>query len=36
MSGVCEICDKKTTFGNTVSHSHRKTRRTFKANIQKA
>ena len=35
MSRVCEICGKKTSFGNNVSHSHRKTRRTFKPNIQK-
>ncbi len=31
----CEFCDKKITFGNTVSHSHRKTNRTWKANIRK-
>jgi len=36
MSRVCEICGKKTSFGNNVSHSHKKTRRTFKPNIQKA
>ncbi len=36
MSGVCEICGKKTAFGNIVSHSHRKTKRTFKSNIHKA
>lgn len=35
MSRVCEICDKKTSFGNNVSHSHRKTRRTFKPNVHK-
>ncbi|MBO4283324.1 MAG: 50S ribosomal protein L28 [Clostridia bacterium] len=31
----CEFCDKKIAFGNTVSHSHRKTNRTWKANIRK-
>lgn len=36
MSGVCEICGKKTAFGNSVSHSHKKTKRAFKANIHKA
>jgi large subunit ribosomal protein L28 len=36
MSGICKICGKKTAFGNSVSHSHRKTRRTFKPNIHKA
>ena len=30
----CEICDKDTTFSKTVSHSHRRTNRTVKANIQ--
>lgn len=31
----CEICDKKTTFGNSVSHSIRRTNRKWKANIHK-
>jgi large subunit ribosomal protein L28 len=35
MSGTCEICGKKTSFGNNVSHSHKKTRRIFKSNIHK-
>ena len=35
MSRVCSICGKGQTSGNNVSHSHRKTRRTFKANVQK-
>jgi large subunit ribosomal protein L28 len=34
MSG-CQLTGKKTMFGNNVSHSERKTRRTFKVNIQK-
>ncbi len=36
MPRVCEICGKKTSFGNNVSHSHKKTRRIFKPNIHKA
>lgn len=35
MSRVCSICGKGQTSGNNVSHSNRKTRRTFKANVQK-
>ena len=35
MSRVCNICGKVQTSGNNVSHSNRKTRRTFKANVQK-
>lgn len=36
MPRMCDICGKKTSFGNNVSHSHKKTRRTFKPNLQKA
>lgn len=35
MSRVCSICGKGQASGNNVSHSNRKTRRTFKANVQK-
>ena len=35
MSRVCSICGKGQTSGNNVSHSKRRTRRTFKANVQK-
>ena len=31
----CEICGKGVTFGINVSHSHRRTNRTFKPNVQK-
>ena|GEM_PF-202908 len=31
----CQICGKGTTFGIKLSHSHRRTNRPFKANIQK-
>ncbi|MBX5466289.1 MAG: 50S ribosomal protein L28 [Firmicutes bacterium] len=30
----CEVCDKKTVHGNNISHSHRKTKRVWKPNIQ--
>ena len=30
----CEICDKDVTFSMQVSHSHRRTARTFKPNVQ--
>ena len=35
MSRVCAICSKGASSGNNVSHSNRKTRRTFDANVQK-
>lgn len=35
MSRVCAICGKGRTSGNSVSHSNRKTRRTYEANVQK-
>jgi large subunit ribosomal protein L28 len=31
----CEITGKRTRVGNNVSHANNKTKRTFKANIQK-
>ena len=34
MSRLCELTGTKTQFGNNVSHSQRKTRRTFLPNIQ--
>lgn len=36
MSKVCEICGKKPMSGNNVSHSHRKTKRKWLPNLQKA
>ncbi|MBT4922281.1 MAG: 50S ribosomal protein L28 [Rickettsiales bacterium] len=36
MSNTCQITEKKLQFGNNVSHSKRKTRRTFLPNIQNA
>jgi large subunit ribosomal protein L28 len=34
VSAVCDVCGKGPGFGNNVSHSHRRTRRRFNANIQ--
>jgi len=31
----CEICNKETKFGNQVSHSVRRTSRTWKPNVKK-
>lgn len=33
MARQCQISGKRTDFGNTISHSHRKTRRKFKVNL---
>ena len=33
MARTCDICGKGTTSGNNVSHSNRKTKRTWKANL---
>jgi len=35
MGKQCFVCGKATTFGNKVSHSKRKTRRTQKPNLHK-
>ena len=34
MSYVCHVCGKGSTSGNSVSHSNRKTRRTWKPNLR--
>ncbi|MCS7241719.1 MAG: 50S ribosomal protein L28 [Candidatus Caldatribacterium sp.] len=31
----CEICGKKSSFGNQISHSHRVSRRLWKPNVQR-
>lgn len=31
----CDICGKGVAFGIQISHSHRRTNRTFKPNVQK-
>jgi large subunit ribosomal protein L28 len=33
MSKVCQITGKRVMYGNNVAHSHKKTRRTFQANL---
>ncbi len=35
MSKVCSVCGKGKVAGNNVSHSVRRTKRTFEANVQK-
>ncbi|HOG64872.1 MAG TPA: 50S ribosomal protein L28 [Spirochaetota bacterium] len=35
MSRKCEICGKGSIVGNTISHSHRKARRSWLPNIRK-
>ena len=35
MANYCEICGKGTVTGMNVSHSHLKTKRTWKPNIQR-
>lgn len=34
MSKVCQLTGKRTIVGNSVSHSNRKTKRTFQPNLQ--
>lgn len=34
MSRVCQVTGRQPAFGNSVSHSHRRTRRRFDVNIQ--
>ena len=34
MASTCDICGKGPSFGNSVSHSHLKTRRRWNPNIQ--
>jgi len=34
MSAHCQVTGRKPSFGNTVSHSHRRTRRRWNPNIQ--
>lgn len=35
MGMQCEVCGKRTTTGNNVSHANNKTRRTWKPNLQR-
>jgi len=35
MARTCELCGKKTVFGNNVSHAHNVTSRTWQPNLQR-
>ena len=35
MAAVCEVCGKHPSWGMSVSHSHRRTKRRWSPNIQK-
>ena len=35
MASVCEVCGKKPSWGMSVSHSHRRTKRRWNPNIQR-
>jgi len=35
MASVCEVCGKRPTFGMSVSHSHVRTKRMWRPNIQR-
>lgn len=34
MARVCEVCAKKQSVGNTVSHANNRTKRVFRPNLQ--
>ena len=34
MASTCDVCGKKPSFGMSVSHSHRRTKRRWSPNIQ--
>jgi large subunit ribosomal protein L28 len=34
VAATCDVCGKGPGFGNSISHSHRRTRRRFNPNIQ--
>ena len=35
MAATCEVCGKRPSFGYSVSHSHRRTKRRWNPNIQR-
>ena len=35
MAAVCEVCGKHPSFGNSISHSHRRNKRRWNPNIQR-
>ncbi len=35
MAATCDVCGKKPSFGHSISHSHRRTKRRWNPNIQR-
>ncbi len=35
MAATCDVCGKSPTFGHSISHSHRRTKRRWVPNIQR-
>jgi len=35
MAAVCEVCSKASSFGMSISHAHRRTKRRWSPNIQR-
>ena len=35
MAATCDVCGKSPSFGNSISHSHRRTSRRWNPNIQR-
>jgi large subunit ribosomal protein L28 len=35
MASVCDVCGKQPSFGMTISHSHRRTKRRWNPNVQR-
>ncbi|WP_277050968.1 50S ribosomal protein L28 [Ruania albidiflava] len=35
MAATCDVCGKAPSFGHSISHSHRRTKRRWNPNIQK-
>lgn len=35
MANRCDVCGKETKFGKNISHSHKKSPRSFRVNVQK-
>ncbi|MBW3548022.1 MAG: 50S ribosomal protein L28 [Actinobacteria bacterium] len=35
MASVCDVCGKRPSFGMSISHSHRRTKRRWNPNVQR-
>lgn len=35
MASTCDVCGKRPSFGHSISHSHRRTKRRWNPNIQR-